>query len=67
MLRCQNTDCPSRGLPEARFERREYVRQEIIVDRHDEPANDEGVLSDPLGAERTYRCLSCGGHDVVSR
>ena len=53
--------------PDARFERREYVRRETFVDRHDEPVDDEGIISDPLGAERTYRCLSCGGHTVRNR
>ena len=37
------------------------------MDRDDEPKNDEGIIIDPLGAERTYRCLSCGGHDVHDR
>ena len=53
--------------PTAPFERREYLRHEIFVNRHDEPVQDEGIIGDPLGAERTYRCLSCGGHDVRYR
>ena len=69
MLTCSNRECPSNGPddPGAGFERREYVRHEILVDRDDEPKNDEGIITDPLGAERTYRCLSCGGHDVHDR
>ena len=69
MLTCSNRECPSNGSedPGAGFERREYVRHEILVDRNDEPKNDEGIITDPLGAERTYRCLSCGGHDVHDR
>lgn len=69
MLTCANSGCPSNGPddPGAGFERREYVRHEILVDRNDEPKNDEGIITDPLGAERTYLCLSCGGHDVHDR
>lgn len=69
MLTCSDPACPSNGPddPGAGFERREYVRQETIVDRNDEPKDDEGIITDPPGAERTYRCLSCGGHDVHDR
>ncbi|QIN85475.1 hypothetical protein GBA63_22500 (plasmid) [Rubrobacter tropicus] len=69
MLTCANSECPSNGPddPGAGFERREYVRREILVDRADEPKDDEGIITDPLGAARTYRCLSCGGHDVHDR
>lgn len=69
MLTCENPACPSNGPgdPGAGFERREYVRRETIVDRHDEPANDDGIITDPLGSERTYCCLSCGGYEVHDR
>lgn len=64
MLTCGECGAGDKDRPESRFERREYVRHEIFVDRNDEPVQDEGIIGDPLGAERTYRCLSCGGHDV---
>jgi hypothetical protein len=69
VLTCSDPECPSNGPddPGVGFERREYVRRKILVDRNDEPKNDEGIITDPLGAERTYRCLSCGGHDVHDR
>ena len=60
-------ECGAGSGTDARFERREYVRRETFVDRDDQPVDDEGIISDPLGAERTYRCLSCGGHDVEWR
>ena len=67
MLTCGSCGAGAEAGTGARFERGEYVRLETIVDAGDEPVHDEGVLSEPLGAERTYRCLSCGGHEVGDR
>lgn len=67
MLTCRSCGAGSEAGTDARFERREYVRLETIVDAGDDPVHDEGVVSDPLEAERTYRCLSCGGHEVNKR
>ena len=67
MLIC--TECTAGGTdsPDARFERREYVRHELVVNDQDEPVHEEGIISEPLGDGRTYRCLSCEGYDVVWR
>lgn len=67
MLICGDCGAGTRDKPDATFERREYVRHEIFFNRHDEPVQDEGIIGDPLGAERTYRCLTCGGHEVRYR
>ncbi len=67
MLTCRSCGAGGDSEDGARFERREYVRLETIVDAGDVPVHDEGIVSDPLGAERTYRCLSCDGHDVGCR
>lgn len=66
MLTCRSCGAGTEAGADARFERREYVRMKTIVDPGDEPVHDEGVVSEPLGTESTYRCLSCGGHDVVN-
>ncbi|MDP9480229.1 MAG: hypothetical protein M3R38_31970 [Actinomycetota bacterium] len=68
MLTCRSCGA-GRGddARDARFERREYVRLETIVDPDDAPVHDEGVVSEPLGTQTTYRCLSCSGHDVDDR
>lgn len=51
-----------------RFERREYVRHDTIVDASDGPVeNPEGdLLAETLGGP-TYRCASCGSHDIRNR
>ena len=67
MLTCQSCAAGTEAGTDARFERREYVRLETIVDAGDEPVHDEGIVSDPLGTERTYRRLSCGGYEVGDR
>jgi hypothetical protein len=56
-LRCGN---------DRRFERREYVRHDTIVDGNDRPVNPdaEPVLGEALG-ERTYQCLGCASYEVV--
>lgn len=53
MLTCEG--CGAGRNPGEHFERREYVRQQTIVGRHDEPATPDGpIVGDPLGTERTY-------------
>jgi hypothetical protein len=56
-LRCGN---------EGRFERREYVRHDTIVDANDNAVDPdaEPVLGEALG-ERTYQCLGCDSYEVV--
>lgn len=67
MLNCGSCGAGAEAGENARFERREYVRLETIVNAGGDPVHDEGVVSEPLGAEKTYRCLSCGGYDVDDR
>ncbi len=59
MLKCQ--ECGSTGL----FERREYVRHEMVVNADDWPVDDSGVLDygESLG-EREYQCLECYSYMV---
>lgn len=66
MLVCQ--DCKAgENDEEARFERREYVRQDSLVDRNDESAGDEEIVYESLAKRRLYRCVSCGGYEVSYR
>ena len=71
MLICNECATGDTESPDARFEGtlREYVRHELVVNDQDEPVHDEGIISEPLGDGRTYRCHSFAseGYDVVWR
>jgi hypothetical protein len=51
-----------------RFERREYVRHDTVVDGNDEPVDPdaEPALGDTL-RERTYRCLGCDSYEIAEK